>query len=596
MKTIVLDCYGVRSRLPDDVDDVLELADEFRRAYCQLQQQRHNRFIELRNAHFPELLTALERHELAKAVCYRLDAEIKAHHSEVRDRNAVTDELRTALIEAREERSAAQAAAKIARQPWFAVQRAFACAWSRLADWQQVKSLEKRRELYQTVSLPTKREEFAALAAEIQRRTDAAKAPQKRRKSAAQPPFDASTFTPETVAAYADIWREMDLQERELSVEYQRRGLHSAIRGEIVEASQPKTGPTAPGMWYRYGRTPEPRPWRKLSLHFSGGLTIEKATQGQPNFAVDWTPGDRLAIVRQQIGTRTVPRMIEYSMRMHRLWPDDAVLKRWTLCIERETVLHINLAGQRRFVQRLRATVQPVATTATREKPRGDGVLSYRLKCSVVDGGVRVAEFAGTHVRESLVIPTWLFSEIFCDAAAQRRCDEQANGLLAMRAVEGKLTGVAALQKYVDDRPADSAAVTLLEDCDRALYLARRRSRRGRRRLADLYANVAAKVCRLHDYVIHDDLDLASVKRYDTRDLLRIDRLPVTTRTLLQAASPGKLRLAIQRYGLPTAEAPTELPTEVRDDTDVIARYVARLRPPTRRQRQKAFPVKKKSG
>lgn len=545
MKTTALDRYAVRGRVPQEALDVLSLADEFRVNYCARQQLRHDAFINLRNDLFPSLLPSLERHERAKARVTRLEQEIKSHHSEKRDRNAVTPEQEEHLRDARSERKESKAAAKDAQKPWFDLQKQFREQWKVMADWKNVKSLEKRRAMYADISLAG------------------------------------------DVARYADLWMEHDLAERELFVEYQLRGLHSAIRAEIVESSKPKTSRTSPGMRYRYGRRPEPESWEKLTIQFAGGLTLAEAHDGMPGFTLEPEERSDMLRVHQQIGTAAKPERIAYRIRVHRPIPADAVLQRWTLRVTREQQTHHMKDGSVREVERVRGFAVPIAKTCDRDKPLGSGVLHYDLSWSVCEGGVNVCRFWSDHVNEFLVVPAWLLAARMAVTPEQAEIDERCNRFLAERGATTsgkKLQGLSALEEFADKWTSDVGAANLLDECNLRMWRAKRRSKRAERRIEHLYKNVVRRVCCLHDKIVHDKLDLAWAARYATRDLLVVDEIPRESRAIRQAIAPGKLRLYMQQYGLDASDEVRDPPPALTRETDVFTSYVASWRPAKRRR------------
>lgn len=550
MKTTALDRFAVRGKVPHGAAPILDLADEFRAAYCEHQQHKHEAFIDLRNDLFPKLLPALERFERAKARIVRLERDIKQHHSEQRDRNAVTVQQHADLKAARVERKESQAVVKTERQPWYDLEKEFREWWKGVADWKNIKTLAKRRELYDAARGELNRDEKST-----------------------------------SLQAYANLWMDADVAERELFVEFQNRGLHSAIRAEIIDASKPKKSRTSPGMRYQYGRSPEPRPWEKLSIQFAGGLTLEEAIEGTRGFLIEREDRPDMIRVHQQIGTKDHPCMVSYRVRVHRPIPDDAIFQRWTLQVTKERQVHHMKDSSVRQAERIRGFALPIAKTDERDKPQGNGVLHYDLSWSVCDGGVNVCRFWSDHVNEFLVVPTWLVAARMSVPPTQAECDEQANALLGRRGIRyEKLQGVSAIEHYSERTPEDTGAANLLDECRLRMWRANRRAKRAERRIEHLYKNVVRRVCRMHDAVAHDKLDLSWAARYATRDLLRIDEIPRESRAIRQAIAPGKIRLAIQQYGLGASDEVREVPPNNARGTDVFTSYVASWRPAKRRR------------
>lgn len=522
--------FGAYGRPSDDERAVLALADEFRAKLAALYQDRHRATVDYRDARYPALWAAMVEHERLYHVVAEVEKRIKAHHSEVRDRNAVPPELAEKLREVREQRKQCAATLKTERAAWSAHLKAFGAWWKSAADWKNVKSLDARRAAY------------------------------------------AALEPPEELADYCRLHVDLDLRERELYREFQAAGLHSAIRAEIVEATQPKFKKDGPGMRYFYGRKPEPRPWRKLTLQFVGGAKWSEVLAGEvPGLAAtqiytNHPSGGEESVVEisQQIGTADHPRRITYRMKLDKPLPEDAVLRRWTLAVDERG---------KRIVLPLLADVP--------SKPEGGGSFGYRLRWSVVPGGVLIAEFRGDHVCEDLILPKWLVEKRMSRAEAQIYADNRANDVLERVGVNrskrpGALHGVAALEQWCAEHPEATREGNELDVLRRELARADKASKSAAACIEDIYRSTAAKVCRLHATVHHPEIDLAKIKRYDTRDLLRDDVLPPESRTILHAVAPGKLRAAIEGYGLARAEVPPELPGDARN-TDLFTSYVAKL-------------------
>lgn len=523
---------GVYGRPGPDEIDVLELADAYRRELCALHQERHEALIDLRNRLFPTLLPALFERERLWYEIAAIEREIKAYHSHVGDRNAVTVEQEQRLKAAREARKKAVARAKAELAPWSALLKEFRAVYKDAADWKNVKSLDKRIDALRAIQWP------------------------------------------EHLRELAELWIDYDLQERELSRRYQDRGLHSAIRAEIVAASKPKIGKTGPGMRYQYGRRLDIKPWSKITLQFGdGGLSVADALAGNnrqfslaPVYTNHKAKGDKTVYrVRQKIGVGDSVRWIEYTCKLHRELPPEAILKRWSLVVE----------GDKRYVV-------PIVDNIDISKPTGQGVLTYDLHWTVRKAGVEVASFFGTHVNERLVIPNWIVESRMAHKDTQQRCDLLANELLAQRGATPQPNckqGVEALADWCDKHPSDYAAANQLDDMRHRLRVSLKESQRAIRCIEKIYETVARRVCQLHSQIVPDPIDLRQVKRYDTRDLLRVDVVPQRSREIMHALAPGKLKALLTRYGLEVVASGAvadNLPGSVRPDeeTDLFTSYV----------------------
>jgi len=530
MATKVISTFGVYGRPSDDEIEVLSLADDFRAALCAIYHRRHRATVDYRDRKFPAIWAAMVEHERLYAVIAEIEKRIKASHSDKRDRNYVAPEDEAALREARDARAELGKQLKTLRAEWSAHLKAFGQWWKNAADWKNVKSLEARRAAYAGLEFP---EEFAEWGA---------------------------------------IHCELDLAERDLYRAYQARGLHSAIRAEIVESSKPKLKKDGPGMRYFYGRKPEPKPWQKLTLQFVGGATWAELVTGTPSLRI--TPiytnhpaggAETVVEITQQIGTADHPRTITYRAKIDRPIDDDNRFQRWTLAVRDN--------GKRELL--------PLAADQP-DKPAGNaGAFGYRLRWTVRAEGVEVAKFAGDRINESLILPRWLVAKRMATMDAQAATDNSANDLLESRGISrskkpGSLHGVEALRKYCVDHPTDSAAGNRLDLFDRQLRRAAKDTASAIRCIEDIYRVTASRVCKLHGAVWHPPIDLAKVKRYDTRDLLREDVLPPESRTILAAVAPGKLRAAIAAWGLASSEVEPELPADARE-TDVVMGYVRSL-------------------
>lgn len=530
MHTRALCTFGVWNRgFGDDLPDergVLATADEFRGDYCAIQQARHDAMTALRDRLFPDLFAAMREHEAIGAKIYELEREIKQHHSDARNRNAVTETQRQAMEALRESRKASGKRVADARAKWVGMMREFSAWWKTLADWKNVKTLAKRKALY------------------------------------------ASIEPPEHLADYARVWMESDLAVRELSESFSDR-LHSSIRAEIIEASQPKLGKDAPGVRYRFGQRPEPGPWRKLTLQIAGGATLDELLGGaipSLKFSVHReTERKTVYRVHQQIGTSANPCRIVYYLVADRPIPRDCVIQRWTLIVREN--------GKREAV--------PLVKT-NEVKPTGTGDFGYRISWSMRKEGIEVARFWGSHINERLILPAAKVAARMALEDRQSECDREANELLSELGAApppGKVQGVDALREYAAKPDVDPRAANLLESCDRRLHTARNTARRAMRSIEHIYRTVARRVCSLHARVASPRIDLKRAKLYDERDLLRVDVLPKPSRRILHAVAPGKLTALLDGYGLASVEV-VEPPAGDARETDLFSSYVRGLGSP----------------
>lgn len=527
-ETQAIGTFGVYGKPSDDEIEVLALADEYRESLVSLLHERHKAMINYRNDRFPELYAAMVRFEAIKAAIWTVEKEIKELHAKVRDKNIVTDDQELRLKELRAERTAANKLYLELRKPWFEMQKDFRDVMKSVEDWKQVKSLPVRKQKYAAIEWP------------------------------------------DDLAEYAEIWIAYDLRQRDLGIEFHKRGLHYTIRGEINAASKPKLSKTGPGMRYEYHRTPREQPWQTITLQIPGGLVVRDAIAGKsktlrltPDYSNDKASGRQTVFrVQQQIGTKGGNRTLSYSVKFHRELRLDAVIQRWTLKVDGNKRKCIPILKQHGLV-----------------KPIGDGLLTYDLTWRVCDTGIQVCHFVGTHVNERLIIPTWLMGRRLKIHSTQRRCDEKANELLAYRGATpeaGKRQGFAALESYCATNPNDRLAENLRHDLANRLTRSRKVATKAIRTMEHLYETVVYRVCGLHAAIVNDEIDIAKLKRYDTRDLLRFDPIPKKSREYLQAVAPGKLKALLRGYGLASGEMEDDFQGAARN-TDVFTTYVASI-------------------
>jgi len=563
-----LGTFGVYGQASDDEIAVLALADEYRERLCTTLHSRHRRLIDLRNNSCPELFAAMIEFESSKAAIWWLEKEIKKHHSDTRDKNAMLAEQRARLEQLRERRGHWQRTISELRRPWLDSLRARAMYWSSLADWKNVKSLEKREKLYDAIEWPETGEPYRIL--DVAQQAAAESEARAEGKECTRKPL--GTIDPAVIAAIGRLEMECDLEQRKLSVEFQGRGLHSAIRAEIVESSKPKLTKTGPGMRYEYHRAPEPKPWEKISIHFASGLPVSESIDGD-NTCLCLTPiytqhkanrEHTVYEVRHQIGTADHPRQITYRAKFHRPLPTDGTIRRWSLVVRE--------SGKREVI--------PIVKNHGLVKPTGDGVVGFDLTWRSTPDGIQVCHFLGTHVNERLILPRWLINARLAVSAARQECDHLANEEIIERTGSdpeaGKRQGVAALEDYCGANPLDNGAFNKLEQFNRTISRATKVMRRAVRCIEKIYETVARRVCSLHSEIMVDPIDLASIRRYDTRDLLRFDPLPSRSREYLAAVSPGKLSALLTGYGLARADVLPETVGPARG-SDIFTSWVLSL-------------------
>lgn len=580
--------FGIAGEASAGERQLLALADDYRQARHQSHAEEHRRLIDWRNDRFGELFDALVEWEQAKARVSQIERRIKRYHSEVRDRNAVTAEDAEALEAARAQRQATGQTAKAHRESWYRLQRAYRAAFAAAAEWKDVKTLDKRRELYGRLDWHRLLEEAERRARRAIRDADS---PKKRR--AARRRYDAVNWQAEAqdLAELAAIILPRDLERRRLSREYQGRGLHSATRGEIDAATKPKLSRTGPGTRYVYHSRRLPRPWRKLVVQPAGGLLVGDALAGRskqlslqrlPDVDREGRRRRRRYAVCQQLGNAEHPKMLRYVVRAHRPLLETDVIQRWALVIEHEPDRSDDGYWRRSAHITLKRDLEPKTNGAV-------DVLWVRVGWRrVKGGGIQVAEFRSPRVNEDLVLPAWLVERRLIVDRVEQMCDERANALLLERGVNvsGKRTGrpsreensgMAALNNFLRRGRCEPALAEAYQAETRRLRRAKRIRRWAIGAIEKIYETAAARLAARHGSVWIVPLNLDRLKRYDQRDLLSEDRLPPASRRLLMAASPGKLQAALLR-ALPAASGGVApLGPGVARSSDVLTSWVDSL-------------------
>lgn len=566
--------YGVLAEAGERERYLLTLADEYRLALFGSYLAEHRETQAFRAQLLPDLADAERRLELVGAVIHYWETQIKATHSEVRDRNAVTDEQREQLAAARERRREYARRARKGRAKWKAFFAAYRAAWKAHADWKNVKSIEKR-------AVEVRRIDWAAsLAAaestargEIDAAEDAAAEKSRRRYDAVDWNVDAGLLQ-----EFADIVIPRDMERRHLSRAYQDRGLNSGTRGEIDAATRPKIAKDGPGIRYKSTWTDPPKPWRKLVVQFAGGLRVGDALAGRSK-ALTLSPHRRENSMRfaQQIGTQKLPQTATGVFRAHRPLREDDVIQRWALVIEQRPDDTADGYWKR--------TVHVTVARNLPPKSGGKDVLGCRLSWTRRKAGVEVARFWSATVNESLILPNWLLENRMRLHDVQAVCDHAANEALKRLGRDvRKSSGVSALGDALHDGAGDDEARRLHERLTRAVRRAKHQTRWATNAIRKIYETVAARLAATHGAAWGlDALDLRRLKQYATRDLLKEDRIPLRSRTLLAAVAPGKLKAAIQAALPASDEEPPEPPGDARK-SDIFTSYVASLGPRGGRQ------------
>jgi len=497
--TRALASFGVYGLPTEDELAVLKLADAFREELCDQIWQEYRKEIDIRNA-IPGVFDAMVHLEHLKSFIYAIESVVKQRNAKERDRNAITVEENLKLKAARSELESAEKLKKEKLKGWWDLKKSFS-KW--LGESGQArknaKTLESRKAILGNLACPT---EF-------------------------KPLFDLYLFS--------------DSGRRGLSDKYQALGLHSSIRAEIVVASEIKIKKDAPGIRYFYDRKPSPQPWTKIVLQISGGLKVSEALDGTatlkltPIYTNHKKSGDETIYeVQQQIGTRQHPRLLTYSVKLHRSLKQHATIQRWSLVVRQNKRLVI-----------------PIVTDMDFSKPAGQGVFAYDLGWRVTNEGVQIAQFFGTHVNETLILPNWLVAARMSYKEFQSKWDAEANTRLKVTGYTGKVTGVAGVYEFLK-RHDDLSMRNWMDDCEYHARAAHTLQKRAERTIVKIYELVSSRVCRLHDTIVPDSIDIAKLIRSKTRDLTRPDDIASSTRERRQCLAPGKLQALLLGYGLKT--------------------------------------------
>lgn len=562
--------FGVYCEAGRPERDVLELADEYRLGLCQHHWQELRETTAFRNRLVPGIERLEWQLDAVGLVIWTIERDIKRHHSDVRDRNAVTDEQREALAAARERRQGYSAALREKRERWAAFLATYKASWNQLADWKNVKSLERREEMY--------RDPDWGRALDDARRTLEAAANDEsldpREREAARKRYEKCDWSvsPALLAEYGAIVMPHDLARRQLSREYQDRGLHSGIRGEIDPASRPKRGKDGPGIRYNCKAFEPPAPWRKLVVQFPGGLTVADAAAGRSRMLrIERGENPRIVRVYQRITGGASPVEIDYLVKVHRTLRLDDVIMRWALVIDQRQ----DRTPDGYWKRTAHVTLQHDLPS---KHQAGGPPLYCRLRWTVRRAGVEVAEFWSERVHERLILPHWLVDRRILLAETQAAVDRRANDLLEQHGVTvsgRQSTGLAALQDHLREHP-DEELQRNLGFLERRVHRARQVQRWSISTITKIYETVAYRLAAIHGAVWIKPLDLATVKRYNTRDLLREDRIPRDSRKVLAACAPGRLKDRLLKAMPASDEAEPPEPDAARG-SDVFTSYVALL-------------------
>ncbi|MCI0558276.1 MAG: transposase [Nitrososphaera sp.] len=496
-QTRALASFGVYGPPSDDEVAVLKMANAFRKELCQHIWEEYRKEIDIRD-NLPGVYDAMVKHEALKATVFAINRSIKERNSQERDRNSATDEDILRLKTAENERDLAEKVKKEKLRVWWDLKTRFSKWLSTSAESRKkAKTLKSRAALLDSLVCPN---EFQVL-------------------------FDLYGFS--------------QSGRRALSDKYQALGLHSSIRGEIIAASEIKRKKDGPGIRYSYDREPEPESWTKLTLQISKGRTVSEVLKGTPS--LNLTPvytnhkksGDESRYtVNHQIGTEDHPRLLTYDAKFHVPLNLNARIQRWTLVID----------GNKR-------TVVPIMTDMDFSKPTGSGMFAYDIGWRVTEEGVQIAQFLGTHVNETLILPNWLVSARLSYKEFQAKWDAEANLELKLVGYEGKITGIAGAYEFLK-RHDDLFIRDKITQYEREDRQARRIEKRAERAILKIYETATSRVCRLHDTVVSDKIQIVNLKRSKTRDLTKPDEIAKSTRERLQSLAPGKLQALLKGYGL----------------------------------------------
>jgi hypothetical protein len=508
--------FGVFNKSSSREREILDLATEFKEALAESHWNEHRATVDFSYEYIPSLFPEMIEANRLGILAHACEEEIKGENIKQRTRNSKTP-LREKLSKLKDQKKAAWSRVKELRKGFYALQKSFREALANhkppVKDglWKNVKTLDKRQAAYTAL--------LDSLTGDLKR--------------------------------YAELKIKFDLERRSLGEKFQGLGLHSDIRIEIVDSVEPKLpSKDGPGMVYAYGEFPEVSPVRKLTIQLKGGgKTLEQLlagaeTQIKLELVSERVKGrmDRVESiyrVRQQIGNTAQPCTLAYKVKVHREFPRNAIIKRWSLCVD-------DLG--RRYVT-------PIID-ADHTKRIGDGYVAFDLGFRAHGEGLKVCYFLGDGIHEELVLPGWLVNKFRAVYSMQSVMDLKAEVFLSSRGIEppsGPRKNPIKTVESMALEATDTAAQNFMDEYH--LHENRRLKmwRSAIRARQNIYEHAAECVRRRHSHIILDTIEIkAMMARKQVEDTT--PELQKIIRQNRQIASIGSLFALLKKSGLTTIE------------------------------------------
>lgn len=528
--------FGVRN-LNDNFSSLLDLANEFKQEAVELSHDRHVQEICLRNTYFPALWNSLRDREYAKVGVWRAKQELAKHDMLIGAAKKAVKELkmqgascrrakdREGMEAVRNEAEMADKSLQEAKANKEAAIKILNIAESRCSqiavDWEPLKASQAK--------MKSDRESRKA---EL-KRLGIVGPNDKRRHDVPVPQYTDGTYENAVTAMFEKFYSD----QKELSARYQKLGLHSTIRAEILDAIADMTftcDPLKPG---------DIAPHSSLSVQIKAksghsAPTFDELMAGSYGLAIQYVGSGtgknndcHLYHIRQDVGTRDVPRVAEYDMLLHRPIPANASMQRWTLVL-----------GEKPYV-----TVMIGKTVVACESKTSYVTNDYSTGRQVAGGGLLVCHFLGEHINEPVYLPGWLVEKFQRVDELDEMLAESAGDLLKSLGLSERDHKITTIR---NSSSQFSECADWLSRFDRTWNARNKMLKQARGCRDAIFHTVAARVSKLHTHLIEDPIDLAELKRNKTRDRRRDHDLSDRNRRNFQIAAPGELRRILRETNL----------------------------------------------
>jgi hypothetical protein len=544
--------FAIRG-LPDNFRGILDLANEFKYELMCLTQKKEADLLDLRNRFFPEYWEERQR----------FFNQVVPKAGELKKQLATHDMLIGGLTHEMNELTSLHAAEKSKGGDVSRIGNQIKLLKVRLAEAKVAKKVAVKElnsyaayqktqyEIVQAAGIEY-RERCAAFAARLKQRSEEIDAlgygPSSHlRRDYPWPQWDVGSFE----EARHERLRKFDKDTKELSRQFQLKGLHSDIRAEIVKAVEAMTFEN-----WRPPRWDEMQPCNSLSLQlkstkrtdYDAQPTIVKGRKKYPKKEVPCPTFDELLAsgwsglkltylgsgsggrddchlyhVAQNIGTADDPQWIEYDILLHRPWPKHARLQQWHVQIDERPYVTVILSTEGE------ADPQPVSYVAN----------DYSTGRERADGGLSVAHFVGESINEEVYLPSWLVRRFHDVYAIDAAMDKSAGDLLESLGLSTKGNKIRAIRRAAVE---SLRASNWLDWRDREWARRNKLHSRAINARRHIYRVAAYRIAKLHTHLIEDPAELATLKENKNRDRRREKSLNDTARRNFQIAAPGELR------------------------------------------------------